>query len=495
VGLQSKTLAAPFDEGVFIRSLTRWHLLDPDSTPTGFLKVFQQWRARTDYEGLSHAELRELSDEELIAYCKKMVGLEGEWGDVMLRPLMISLRLLMSCLAWMVASWYDGGPPEATFAKLVAGVPRRTDTQHENSDLAALVGEIRDTPALRESIEKHSGDSFFEDLATFSEGRAFLARYDQWTAKWGHRGHADRDLIYPRRADDRSLDYRAFKVLLSSDSSIDVARMERKLAEERDTALDEVVANVSSKDHGSAKIEAFRFVLRLTHEYLMIRDDERARPTDVIMYAYKRGFDEIGRRLYARHQIEEARDFHFLSEQELYRLFRGRVQNLDLLHAKILARRRDCDRMLQKTADLPTNMQRNRPIDLERAAEHAGDGVYVGRPTSPGVTTGVARVLADHNEMGNLLPGEILVTHSTDPGWNPVFNLISAVIVETGGMLSHASCLAREYGFPAVHLPGATKLIENGATITVDGSAGTVCVENDRADGPPAVQTTAEGSR
>jgi pyruvate,water dikinase len=106
------------------------------------------------------------------------------------------------------------------------------------------------------------------------------------------------------------------------------------------------------------------------------------------------------------------------------------------------------------------------------------DGVYCGNATSPGSVTGVARVLADHHEMPRVQAGDILVTHSTDPGWNPVFSVIKGVVVETGGMLSHASCLAREIGFPAVHLPNATKLIPDGATITVDGSTGTVTIDD-----------------
>jgi len=109
--------------------------------------------------------------------------------------------------------------------------------------------------------------------------------------------------------------------------------------------------------------------------------------------------------------------------------------------------------------------------------ERAGnDGVFHGTATSPGVMTGVARIVMDHSEMGRVSRGEILVTHSTDPGWNPVFTMISAVVTETGGLLSHASCLAREYGFPAVHLLHAAKLIPDGATITVDGHTGTVTV-------------------
>ncbi|MET0983855.1 MAG: PEP/pyruvate-binding domain-containing protein [Steroidobacteraceae bacterium] len=102
--------------------------------------------------------------------------------------------------------------------------------------------------------------------------------------------------------------------------------------------------------------------------------------------------------------------------------------------------------------------------------------VVRGTATSPGIATGVARIVMDRREISRVQQGEILVTHSTDPGWNPVFGIISAVVIETGGLLSHASCLAREYGFPAVHLPDAAKLIQDGARITVDGHTGTITV-------------------
>ncbi len=79
---------------------------------------------------------------------------------------------------------------------------------------------------------------------------------------------------------------------------------------------------------------------------------------------------------------------------------------------------------------------------------------------------------------------------------DPVFTVIKAVVVETGGMLSHASCLAREIGFPAVYLPEAMKLIEDGATITVDGHSGLVVVDNDAdisPDPPPEEDIQAGG--
>jgi pyruvate,water dikinase len=172
-------------------------------------------------------------------------------------------------------------------------------------------------------------------------------------------------------------------------------------------------------------------------------------------------------------------DFHYFSEFELYDLFLGQTARTDLLDRKIQARKLHCGRMLAKNANLPMYLRRNHAVDLDQANADGVDGVYTGSATSSGVVTATARVVENHQDMPRVQPGEILVTHSTDPGWNPVFGVIKAVVVETGGVLSHASCLAREYGFPAVHLPGATRVIPDGATITVNGDTGTITIVNE----------------
>jgi len=71
--------------------------------------------------------------------------------------------------------------------------------------------------------------------------------------------------------------------------------------------------------------------------------------------------------------------------------------------------------------------------------------------------------------------GSILVCPFTDPGWTPVLERVAAVVTETGGLLSHAAVICREYGIPAVlGLPNATTRIPEGSPVTVNGSAGTV---------------------
>ena len=102
------------------------------------------------------------------------------------------------------------------------------------------------------------------------------------------------------------------------------------------------------------------------------------------------------------------------------------------------------------------------------------DGVLRGMGTSPGTVTGRARVIATQRDIKQLEKGDILVCHGTDPGWTPAFSFVSGVVAQTGGAIAHFSCLSREYGIPAVSIPGAMKLIEDGSTITVNGSTGEV---------------------
>ncbi len=96
-----------------------------------------------------------------------------------------------------------------------------------------------------------------------------------------------------------------------------------------------------------------------------------------------------------------------------------------------------------------------------------------------------AAILLDVTQSHRLTPGDILVTRQTDPGWGPIFPLISGLVIERGGMLSHGAIIAREFGIPSVvGVKDATRRIQHGGSITVDGDRGLVLVtaepRNDR---------------
>jgi len=99
---------------------------------------------------------------------------------------------------------------------------------------------------------------------------------------------------------------------------------------------------------------------------------------------------------------------------------------------------------------------------------------------SPGIVTGISRIIQGPAEFGKLKKGEVLVAPITNPVWTPLFAVASAVVTEVGGILSHGAIVAREYGIPAVmSVAGATRLLQDGQQVTVDGNKGLVYLEQE----------------
>ena len=105
----------------------------------------------------------------------------------------------------------------------------------------------------------------------------------------------------------------------------------------------------------------------------------------------------------------------------------------------------------------------------------AGGDVMRGTGASSGVVEGSARVLLSASQMSELEPGEILVVHTTDVGWTPLFCIAAGVVTELGGPLSHAAVVARELGVPSVvNVDGVTRALKTGDRVRVDGDRGVV---------------------
>lgn len=98
-----------------------------------------------------------------------------------------------------------------------------------------------------------------------------------------------------------------------------------------------------------------------------------------------------------------------------------------------------------------------------------------GFAASEGEAEGRVRVLTDARDVGAFVPGEVLVVRATDVGWTPLFASTAAVVTELGGSLSHAAIVARELGVPLVtNVDGATRVLETGERVRVDGTHGLV---------------------
>ena len=102
--------------------------------------------------------------------------------------------------------------------------------------------------------------------------------------------------------------------------------------------------------------------------------------------------------------------------------------------------------------------------------------VITGSPVSPGVVEGNVHIVFDPHK-SQLAPGEILVCPGTDPAWTPLFMAAGGLVTEVGGMMTHGSVVAREYGIPAVvGVHQATTRLKDGQRIRLDGTAGKIVI-------------------
>ena len=98
-----------------------------------------------------------------------------------------------------------------------------------------------------------------------------------------------------------------------------------------------------------------------------------------------------------------------------------------------------------------------------------------GTGASAGVARGTARVVLDQATFGAVQPGDIIVCTSSNPSWIPLFAIAGGLVTDTGGVLSHAGVVAREFGLPAVvGTQDGTTRIADGRLVELDGSTGIV---------------------
>lgn len=101
--------------------------------------------------------------------------------------------------------------------------------------------------------------------------------------------------------------------------------------------------------------------------------------------------------------------------------------------------------------------------------------VVRGIGASPGVYTGTARVIGGPAEFDRLTRGDVLLTATTTESFNVVLPMLGAIVTDSGGLLSHAAIVSREYGIPGVvGCRDATGRIADGDQVRVDGTAGEV---------------------
>jgi pyruvate,water dikinase len=328
--------------------------------------------------------------------------------------------------------------------RMLEGTPSPAD--EELVKLAELARELDVAPIIAEQFAVHAQ----RRLRELANGRTWLHALDAYLLRYGGRSRWH-ELSLPRESEAPAMTFETLRLALSRTNDA-----EREAPPPVPEALQELAERIrpahALKEQHSYEIDYPG--LQATREAL-------------------RGF---GRRLAAEGALTDADDVWMLEREELRASLVGELGSLEALVAR---RRADLAMGLEQglapyLGEPPAEADRHAILEDFYGRAKAG---LAGTPASRGGAEGPARIVRDERDFARIEPGDVLITTTTTPAWTPLFPSLAALVTETGGVLSHAAVVAREYGLPAVvGVRDATRIIPDGTRVRVDGIEGTVAV-------------------
>jgi pyruvate,water dikinase len=465
---------APARHGARPRGVRLWRLAFhlPGVLAASAWSVWQRRGTRTRFEAAasSVAELRAqtLDDQPLDGLWARFQSI---WAEIERLEMLESAvddavfaagrHLEILCHRWL------GGPE--LFVELVAGdaAGGATAIAEEIAALAATA-----PPAVRERLRGGGALDLGEIRQLAPEWSLSM---DAFLDRHGHRTRSELDLAQPRWAEDPAPVLDAIRPML------DVAGSRRKSSTASpDAAAGRALAIL--RELPGERLFPWRRLLFLAvlgrARRLM---PFRSIPRDRVMHMYlgaRRVLLEISRRLVEGGQLKRREDLFLLTVSDVEALTGGQpgLEVLDLIERRRL---RQLAAAAQPAPDVLS--ADGRPL-IERGPswDPTAGLTMAGLGAVPGIARGPVRMLARVDDVARIRPGDVLLLASTDVGSTLLFPLAAAMIVEEGGLLSHASVLAREYGLPTViQVAGASERLQDGVMVEVDGGRGLVTLLSD----------------
>ncbi len=311
-------------------------------------------------------------------------------------------------------------------------------------------------------------------------GRDFKKQLLDYLEEFGWRADTTAELRFPSWREDPAIAVNALTGYLTLDDSespdlsyeASVKRREELLAQSRERLAND-----------PEKLARFNELYELASCFTPVVEDHNHYIDQMGDIALRYPALEIGKRLAARGVLESADDVFFLYQAELPEAMGGKD-----FKETVRERRAEFEHWSRfvppPVLGIPTEPSGDPVEDLllrffGTPVEPSDDPtVLMGIAASPGSVTGPAKVVRDLAEASKLQPGDVLVCEMTLPPWTPLFATASAVVADTGGMLSHCAIVAREYRIPCVVGTNVgTITIKDGDRVTVDGSQGVVRIE------------------
>ena len=291
--------------------------------------------------------------------------------------------------------------------------------------------------------------------------------------RYGHRAVWEIDPGVPRWSEDPTYVLEVLRSYMGQLGDVDRERKfwaHQRAAEEAATELAERVR----REKGPLHAWLLRRLIGLYRKLGGLREQPKFDGARIIALC-RQVLQEAGRELVVRGHLDDPEDVFFLTLADLRVLSSDSSPGMDLAEdLRPLADQRQTDyRREMHRREIPRLMT-NTGECIFGVPTADTENVLTGVPVSPGVHKGTARII-ENPTRARLEAGQVLICRGTDPAWTPLFLTAGALVMETGGPVSHGSVVAREYGLPAVAgVPSATARVQEGMMVRVDGHTGQV---------------------
>jgi pyruvate,water dikinase len=344
--------------------------------------------------------------------------------------------------------------------------PRGNVTTEMGLALGDVADVVRAHPGAIECLRR-SPDAALEDLREIAGGAEVHRAIAAFLERYGMRCTGEIDITRPRwRENPRQL-IPAIEGHLRGSSLGQHRREFRAGEEEAERAADRLLARLQGCRAGALKVMGMRKLIAVYRSRIGLREHPKYYIVRALDLAKKAILDEAAGLVRAG-LLRSSDEVFWFSLKELEVILRSRQVDRAVLEA----RREQFERDTKLRP--PRVITSEGELVIATMGSTVPDGALAGTAASAGIVEGRARVVLKL-EGSRLEKGEILVAPYTDPAWTPLFPIISGLVTEVGGLMTHGAVVAREYGIPAVvGVDSATEAIPNGSLVRVNGSEGYV---------------------